>query len=202
MDRRDPSLAGQIELVSGPMFSGKTRELIRRLQGATAAGETVVALRPAVDRRSSTPALVSHDGIRFPAKVVASVTEAHRIALAADVVGIDELQFFPEDVVETLVRLKARRRRVIAAGLDLTFRREDFPTTARARRVADRITRLKAWCHRCGEPATLTQRLVDGRPAPLDDETIRIGSIDLYEARCERCYEAERAFQPSLERQI
>jgi thymidine kinase len=117
-----------------------------------------------------------------------------RLASGYEAVGIDEVQFFDDGIVGVVERMVADGVRVIAAGLAQDFRGLPFGSMPRLLCVADFVDKLQAVCHRCGGPGTLTQRLVDGRPAPFDGETIQIGALDSYEARCRACYEPDPAY--------
>jgi thymidine kinase len=174
------------------MFSGKTDELIARARERAA-----VVFKPAVDTRHPRDRVVSHSGASIEAVAVADSAELLEAAGDAEVVAIDEVQFFDGGLMEAVELLRARGSDVVAAGLDLDFRREPFPTTRRLAEAAERVERLEARCSRCGNPATVTQRLVNGRPAPLDDPVVRIGDEELYEPRCEECWAAERLEVPS-----
>jgi thymidine kinase len=176
-----------LELIVGPMFSGKTSELIRRLSLAEAAGSRVVAVKPSFDREPDS--LVSLTGSRWPAKPVTNTPELVGLVTEVDVLGIDELQFFRPDVVGVLLDIR-QRMRIIAAGLDFDFRGDPFGSVPALVVVADNVSQLNARCERCGEPATRTQRLVAGHPAPRSGPTIQVGGHDLYEPRCERCFVA------------
>jgi thymidine kinase len=181
-----------LEAIYGPMFSGKTAELLRRVAEAEASGVRVAVVRPGIDTRHR-GAVVSHTGARHEA-VDVSGPEALRAAVAgASVVAADEAQMFSLEAASELVRLAEDGIRVIVAGLDLDFRGEPFGPMPELVAAAGRVDALTARCGRCGAEATLTQRLRGGRPAPLDDETVVIGGADLYEPRCERCYAEERA---------
>ena len=176
-----------LELVCGPMFSGKTGLLIDRLAAADGLGLRTVALKPAADTRN--PSLVTHSGGTYPATTWNPGEPVP--AGDAELVGIDEVQFVDVAHVESLLEACADRTLVVS-GLDLDFRREPFPIVAELERAADVVHRLTATCSRCLRPAPYTQRLVDGRPADFGDETVRIGADDLYQPRCGPCYEAER----------
>jgi thymidine kinase len=117
-----------------------------------------------------------------------------RLASGYEAIGIDEVQFFDDRIVEVVELLVAEGVRVIAAGLAQDFRGQPFGSMPTLLCLADFVDKLQAVCHRCGGPGTLTQRLVDGRPAPFDGETIQIGALDSYEARCRACYEPDPAY--------
>jgi thymidine kinase len=175
-----------LEVIAGPMFSGKTDELLRRAGGG-------VLLKPWVDDRHGDPEIVSHSGARAPALVVAGSALIPAVAGGAALIGVDEGQFFDEGLVEVASRLAAGGARVVVAALDRDFRAEPFAVSTGLIGGADRVDLLHAVCGRCGGRATLTQRLVAGAPAPLDDPVVRVGGAELYVPRCERCWAEERA---------
>jgi thymidine kinase len=184
-----PERGGWLEVVCGPMFSGKSEELIRRLRRAEIAGQRVLIVKPRIDDRYDVAHVVSHAGARMRAAAAGSPAEVLRLARGYDVVGIDEVQFFDAGIVEVVHRLVARGTRVVVAGLDTDFRHEPFGAMPTLLAVAELVDKLQAVCHRCGGTATRTQRLVDGEPAPFSGETIVVGALDSYEARCAACYE-------------
>jgi thymidine kinase len=175
------------------MFSGKTDALISRYEDACAAGTTVVALKPARDARHSPDRIVSHSAREIPAVSVGSSREVEALGRSNELILIDEIQFFAPDLGPTLAALRAQGVEVLAVGLDRDFRGEEFETTANLARAASRILRLTGTCTRCGDEAVLTQRLIDGVPAPLDAPRLVVGDAELYEPRCERCWAEERA---------
>ena len=133
---------------------------------------------------------VSHAGVRMSAVPVDGCAELVARARGCDVVGIDEVQFFEPSVVDAALALAEGGARVIAAGLDQDFRRLPFGPMPELLARAELVDKLQAVCHRCGGPATTTQRLVDGSPAPYSGETIVVGALDSYEARCRDCHRA------------
>jgi thymidine kinase len=171
------------------MFSGKSEEMIRRLRRAEIAGQRVVIFKPLIDDRYDAADVVSHAGARMRAVPVSSVAEAVEHAYGFDVVGIDEVQFFDSPVVPRALDLADRGVRVVVAGLDQDFRRLPFGPMPDLLSHAEFVDKLQAVCHRCGGPATTTQRLVDGRPAPYSGETVLVGAAEQYEARCRGCHE-------------
>ncbi len=193
MIRVNPS-GGWLEVICGPMFSGKSEEMIRRLRRAEIAGQRVVIFKPRIDDRYDAADVVSHAGARMRGVPVASVSELVARArgsdgTAFDVVGIDEVQFFSLEVVPAALALADAGVRVVAAGLDQDFRRLPFGPMPELLARAEFVDKLQAVCHRCGGPATTTQRLVDGSPAPYSGETIVVGAREQYEARCRDCHE-------------
>jgi thymidine kinase len=181
------------------MFSGKSEELIRRLRRAEIAGQRALTVKPLLDTRYDVGHVVSHAGAKMRAVTAPTSTEVLRLANGYDAVGIDEVQFFDEGIVAAIDALVARGVRVVAAGLAQDFRAEPFGSMPTLLCVAEFVDKLEAVCHRCGGPATLTQRLVDGRPAPLDGETVQIGALDSYEARCRACHSVSQEKRRTLD---
>jgi thymidine kinase len=153
----------------------------------------VVAIKPAIDTRHPVGEIVSHSGSRIPAVAVAGSHEVAAVGRESDQSFIDEVQFFDLALADVVADLRATGTRVIAAGLDLDFRRAPFETTGALTHTATRVTQLSARCGICGRPASLTQRIVNGLPAPLDDPPLLIGDSELYEPRCVGCWERERS---------
>jgi thymidine kinase len=184
---------GSIEVVCGSMFSGKTDELIRRLIRATIAKQKVQVFKPAIDIRYAVEKVTSHAGANYEATPVASAAEI-REKLDSDttVVGIDEAQFFDPEVAEVAQELAARGVRVIVAGLDMDFRGEPFGPMPLMLAKAERVDKLHAICMVCGDEASRTQRLVNGKPAKYDDPVVIVGASELYEARCRKHHEVPR----------
>lgn len=185
--------SGSIQVLTGPMFSGKTEELIRRILEARAQGLNVQVFYPGVDTRPrddpSVPQIQSHGGMSVEATRVDASSDI--LCLLHDdtsVIAIDEAQFFDRDLLRICDFLADQGKLVIVAGLDRDFRGEPFQT------VADLITRLnvdrlRARCAVCDSPADFTQRVIDGQPAPFDSPLIMVGGSELYEPRCRRCYD-------------
>ena len=189
MIRHNPS-GGWLEVICGPMFSGKSEEMIRRLRRAEIAGQRVVLFKPRLDDRYDAADIVSHAGARMRGVPVVSAQELLGRAQGSDVVGIDEVQFLDDEIVTVALSLAEAGLRVVAAGLDQDFRRLPFGPMPALLAHAEFVDKLQAVCHRCGGPATTTQRLVDGSPAPYSGETIVVGANEQYEARCRGCHEA------------
>lgn len=176
---------GRIEVICGSMFSGKTEELIRRVRRAQIARQTVQVFKPVIDTRYGVTRITSHNGQDFEALPCADSAEiAARLAPETTVVAVDEAQFFDHGIVALAERLANRGLRVIIAGLDLDFRAEPFGAMPDLMCLAEEVTKLYAICMVCGEPATRTQRLVNGEPAHYNDPVILIGAQERYEARC------------------
>ena len=187
--RHNPS-GGWLEVICGPMFSGKSEEMIRRLRRAEIAGQRVVIFKPRIDDRYDVADVVSHAGARMRGVPVAGVPDLLTRAEGHEVIGIDEVQFFEVAVVGAALGLADAGVRVVAAGLDQDFRRLPFGPMPDLLAHAEFVDKLQAVCHRCGGPATTTQRLVDGSPAPYSGDTIVVGAKEQYEARCRDCHEA------------
>ncbi|OGR46429.1 MAG: thymidine kinase [Elusimicrobia bacterium GWC2_65_9] len=165
------------------MFSGKTQELIRRLRLAQIARQSVQVFNSSLDVRYAKDHIVSHDLTKTPSIAVArSCDILKRIARDTQVVGIDEVQFFDDEVVEVCEKMANEGRRVIVAGLDQDFRGVPFPVTSRLMGVAEFVTKNLAICMVCGNPANRSQRLGGGR------KVVDVGASDKYEARCRRCF--------------
>lgn len=184
---------GWIEVVVGPMFSGKSEELIRRLRRAEIARQRVQIFKPAIDNRYRAHQITSHSGLGIPSENVSSATEIlEKVLPRTDVIGIDEAQFLGDALVDVCTRFADLGKRVIVAGLDTDFRGRPFEPMPRLLAYAEEITKLLAICVRCGNPAVHTQRLVES------DELIVVGGTDQYEARCRQCFEPNAAPQQCL----
>jgi thymidine kinase len=175
---------GWVEIVCGPMFSGKSEELIRRLRRAQIARKRVQVFKPAMDDRYSLDEIVSHGDQRMKSEVVSNAKEIlQKLDWRSQVVGIDESNFFGPDLVEVTGRLADAGKQVIVAGLDTDFMGRPFPPMPELLCLAESITKTLAICMRCGNPAKHTQRLVES------DDLIVVGAAGMYEARCRRCFE-------------
>lgn len=183
-----PSDVGWIEVVCGPMFSGKTEELIRRVRRAQYARQRVQLFKPAVDDRYAVEEIVSHNKDSLPGVAARDVDEVRRkLDGQAEVVAIDEVQFFGEEIVAFCEELANKGCRVIVAGLDQDYRGEPFGPMPRLLCGAEYITKLLSICVRCGNPAGKSYRLAE------DPQQVLVGATDQYEARCRRCYWSESA---------
>lgn len=181
---------GWIEFITGSMFSGKSEELIRRIKRARYAKQKVQVFKPVIDDRYSGIAVVSHNGNQTDAAPVSHSAEIlQQLKEDTNVVAIDEVQFFDNGIVEVCEELANRGKRVICAGLDLDFRGESFGPTPILLSKAEFVTKLQAICMVCGNPATRTQRLINGKPAHYNDPIIKVGTSESYEARCRHCHE-------------
>ena len=177
---------GWVHVIAGCMFCGKTDEMLRLLRRFSIAGRQVVLVKPRLDTRTDEITVVSRSGAQHRAVTVERSTEIEAAIGAADIVAIEEGQFFDEDLPEAVEALAASGKQVIVTGLDRDFRGVPFGTMPRLLALADQVTKLTAICMVCGEPATRTQRLIDGEPAPADSPLIVIGGMgdETYEARC------------------
>ncbi|MEM5019116.1 thymidine kinase [Bacillus subtilis] len=182
--------SGWLELICGSMFSGKSEELIRRVKRATYAKQEVRVFKPVIDNRYSEAAVVSHNGTSMTSYAISSAADIwDHISESTDVVAVDEVQFFDQEIVEVLSSLADKGYRVIAAGLDMDFRGEPFGVVPNIMAIAESVTKLQAVCSVCGSPASRTQRLIDGKPASYDDPVILVGAFESYEARCRHHHE-------------
>jgi thymidine kinase len=184
---------GSVEVICGSMFSGKTDELIRRLIRATIAKQKVQVFKPAIDVRYAVEKVTSHAGANYGAIPVEKAAEI-RTKLQPDttVVAIDEAQFMDAEVVTIARELADRGIRVLVAGLDQDFRGEPFGPMPALMSLAERVDKIHAICMVCGDEASRTQRLVNGKPARYDDPVVIVGASEMYEARCRRHHEVPR----------
>ena len=181
---------GYIETVIGPMYSGKSEELIRRLKRAKIAKQNIVVFKPQIDDRYSKEDVVSHSGDSIKAIPISDSNQIYdHIDEKTQVVGIDEVQFFNSKIVDVCEYLADKGVRVMVAGLDKDFRGEAFGVMPELLTKGEFVTKLTAVCAKCGSPATRTQRLVDGKPASFDDPVVLVGAVDHYEPRCRHCHE-------------
>jgi thymidine kinase len=179
---------GWIEVVVGPMFSGKSEELIRRLRRAEIARQRVQIFKPAIDERYAANEIISHSGLGIPSDNVMKASEImDKVQPRTEVVGIDEAQFLGDEVVDVCTKLANLGKRVIVTGLDTDYRGRPFEPMPRLLAIAEEIVKLLAICVRCGNPAVHTQRLVES------EELIVVGATGMYEARCRRCFEPNPA---------
>ncbi|AEP88651.1 thymidine kinase [Bacillus spizizenii] len=188
--------SGWLELICGSMFSGKSEELIRRVKRATYAKQEVRVFKPVIDHRYSEDAVVSHNGTSMTSYAISSAADIwDHISESTDVIAVDEVQFFDEEIVAVLSSLADKGYRVIAAGLDMDFRGEPFGVVPSIMAIAESVTKLQAVCSVCGSPASRTQRLIDGKPASYDDPVILVGASESYEARCRHHHEVPGKFK-------
>lgn len=170
--------SGHIEVIAGSMFSGKTEELIRRIRRAEIGRQRVKVFKPKIDNRYSEFEIVSHSERAYPSEVIENAEEILDKSFDAEVIGIDEAQFFDENIVDVVQRLADEGKRVIVAGLDQDYRAMPFEPMPKLLAIAEYITKAMAICVICGAPANRTQR------NSLSDERVLVGATNHYEARC------------------
>ena len=176
---------GWIECITGSMFSGKSEELIRRLRRGLYAKQKVVVFKPAIDDRYHKDKIVSHNGNAIEAINISTAAEIYKHDLTNfDIIAIDEVQFFENNIVHIVEELAEKGHRVITAGLDMDFRGEPFEPIPHLLAVSEEVTKLQAVCAVCGSSSSRTQRLIDGNPAKIDDPVILVGANESYEPRC------------------
>ena len=186
--------AGWIEVVCGPMFSGKSEELIRRLRRARIARKRVQVFKPSIDDRYSETEIVSHGDQRMPSEVVTDARGIlEKLDWRAQVIGVDESNFFGPELVDIATQLADSGKQVIIAGLDTDYLGRPFTPMPELLCIAESITKTLAICMRCGHPAKHTQRLVES------SELIVVGATGMYEARCRRCFEPGVSKQEVME---
>ncbi len=176
---------GWMEVICGSMFSGKTEELIRRLRRARIARQHTRVFKPALDERYSEDEVVSHNENSVTTTPVEAPPQIQELVQEADVVGIDEAQFFDDDLVPTCQALAEDGHRVIVVGLDTDYRAEPFDPMPQLMAVAEHVTKLHAVCVVCGAPANHSQRIVPG------EDRVLVGATEAYEPRCRACFEPE-----------
>ena len=182
--------SGWIELICGSMFSGKSEELIKRVTRAQFAKQQIAVFKPMVDDRYAKEAVVSHNGRSLMATPIARSTEIFNyVNEPVDIIAIDEVQFFDEEIVDVAQHLANSGYRVILAGLDQDFRGEPFGSMPALLSLAEYVTKLQAVCAVCGSPSSRTQRLINGQPASYDEPVILVGASESYEPRCRHHHE-------------
>jgi thymidine kinase len=177
-----PKETGWIEVIAGCMFSGKTEELIRRLRRAQIAKQKVKIFKPRIDTRYSDSDIVSHSEQSLPSILISDINEIKEFAKDAQVIGIDEAQFFSNDIVDICNNLANEGKRVIVAGLDQDYKGIPFEPMPQLLAIAEYITKTLAICMNCGNPADKTQRKT------TSSERVVVGAADIYEARCRKCH--------------
>ncbi len=177
-----PRNTGWIEVIAGCMFSGKTEELIRRLRRAKIAKQSVKIFKPKIDIRYSKENIVSHSEQSLPSILIDSPQEILELSKEAQVIGIDEAQFFSNDLVSVVNELANNGKRVIIAGLDQDYTGKPFEPIPQLLAVSEYITKTLAICVECGNPADKTQRKI------VSSERVLVGATDSYEARCRKCH--------------
>ncbi len=177
-----PKETGWIEVIAGCMFSGKTEELIRRLRRAKIAKQYVIVFKPKIDTRYSADEIVSHSEQSLPSIIVETPQEILELSKDAQVIGIDEAQFFSKEIVDVCNQLADEGKRVLVAGLDQDYRGIPFEPMPQLLAIAEYITKTLAICVVCGNPADKTQRKI------ISAERVVVGASDIYEARCRKCH--------------
>lgn len=173
---------GQIEVICGSMFSGKTEELIRRLNRAKIAKQKVEIFKPSIDKRYDENAVVSHNDNSIRSTPVNFANDILLLSGDCDVVGIDEVQFFDEQIVPVAQKLANQGKRVILAGLDMDFEGNPFGPMPKLMAIAEYVTKVNAICMKCGDLAAFSFRLSDAK------QKVVLGEKECYEARCRRCF--------------
>ncbi len=178
------------ELITGPMSCGKTEELLRRIRRCIIAKKKVVVISPDVDTRTGGDYIESRNGLWLDAVKVKHSIQIMSLVKDAQIIAIDELQFFDSNIVPVITELMKQGKKVIGTGLELDFKAEPFGYMPQLMCIATKVDKLHAVCMKCGcEEATRTQRLIDGKPADKNSPLIMIGGDETYEARCIKCYE-------------
>ncbi len=181
--------SGYIEVICGPMYAGKTEELIRRITRMDYAKREYVVFKPRIDDRYSISEISSHNLRKIKAINIDNALEIYNhITSTTQAVVIDEVQFFDHSVIDVCNDLAKRGLRVICAGLDLDFKGDPFGIMPVLLAYAEKVTKLTAICVCCGEEATRTQRIIDNHPAYDFDPIVLVGAKESYEARCRKCH--------------
>lgn len=186
------SKTGWIEVICGPMFAGKSEELIRRVKRLEYAKKKTLVFKPKMDNRYSENEIVSHSKLHTKSHNIEKSSDIYNFLSSnekIDAVVIDEVQFLDEGIIDVCDDLANRGIRVIVAGLDMDFKGEPFKNVPELMAKAEYISKLTAICVKCGAPATMTQRIVNGEPAKRSDPTIIVGASECYEPRCRHCHE-------------
>jgi len=177
-----PKDTGWIEVITGCMFSGKTEELIRRLRRAQIAKQKVMIFKPQIDNRYSESSIVSHNDQSLPSIQIKDINDVLKLSKDAQVIGIDEAQFFSNEIINVCNELANNDKRVIVVGLDQDYRGLPFEPMPHLLSIAEYITKSLAICVECGNPADRTQRKTNS------SERVVVGAADIYEARCRKCH--------------
>ncbi len=187
--------SGWVHVICGCMFCGKTDEMLRLLRRFTIAGREVVLVKPRADTRTDEETVISRSGAQHRAVAVNTSADIEGVVGTADIVAIEEGQFWDDGLTEVVGRLATGGRQVLVTGLDQDYRGDPFGPMPALMALADQVTKLTAICMVCGEPATRTQRLIDGKPAPADSPLIMVGGMgdEKYEARCRLHHEVPAA---------
>ncbi|MBT3737591.1 MAG: thymidine kinase [Candidatus Marinimicrobia bacterium] len=177
-----PKNSGWIEVICGSMFSGKTEELIRRIRRAEIAKMNTIIFKPNIDNRYSSNHIVSHNQSKMESILVEDINEILENSTEMDVIGIDEAQFFSNELIPVCKKLAKDNKRVVVAGLDTDFKGIPFGPMPALMCESDFLDKLRAICVKCGNPASFSQRITK------DSNQVLIGETDVYEARCRNCF--------------
>ena len=185
---------GWIECICGSMFSGKSEELLRRIKRGVIAKQKVLLFKPSIDNRYDENRVSTHNGNSYDSISIEKSSDILNFVKDTkyDIIGIDEIQFFDNDIVKIINKLADDGIRVIVAGLDMDFKAEPFYPMPEIMAISEMVTKLHAVCNKCGKEASRSQRLINGKPAKYDDPIVVIGASESYEARCRHCHEIER----------
>lgn len=185
---------GWIECICGSMFSGKSEELLRRIKRGVIAKQKVLLFKPSIDNRYDENRVSTHNGNSYDSISIEKSSDILNFVKDTnyDIIGIDEIQFFDNDIVKIINKLADDGIRVIVAGLDMDFKAEPFHPMPEIMAISEMVTKLHAVCNKCGKEASRSQRLINGKPAKYDNPIVVIGASESYEARCRHCHEIER----------
>ena len=185
---------GWIECICGSMFSGKSEELLRRIKRGVIAKQKVLLFKPSIDNRYDENRVSTHNGNSYDSISIEKSSDILNFVKDTkyDIIGIDEIQFFDNDIVKIINKLADDGIRVIVAGLDMDFKAEPFHPMPEIMAISEMVTKLHAVCNKCGKEASRSQRLINGKPAKYDDPIVVIGASESYEARCRHCHEIKR----------
>lgn len=184
-------IKGSLHIICGPMFSGKSEELIRRIRRAKIARQSISVYKHSLDDRTSIEHIASHNGTTIEAKHTHDANFILQDAQESAIIGIDEVQFYSHDIITTITQLIATGKKVIVAGLDTDFRGIPFGPIPTLLAIADTVLKLQAICTICGNDAHHSQRLIDKKPARFHDPVVLIGAQETYQARCRNCFEID-----------
>ena len=185
---------GWIECICGSMFSGKSEELLRRIKRGVIAKQKVLLFKPSIDNRYDENRVSTHNGNSYDSISIEKSSDILNFVKDTkyDIIGIDEIQFFDNDIVKIINKLADDGIRVIVAGLDMDLKAEPFHPMPEIMAISEMVTKLHAVCNKCGKEASRSQRLINGKPAKYDDPIVVIGASESYEARCRHCHKIER----------
>jgi thymidine kinase len=184
------SRPGWIEVICGPMFAGKSEELIRRIKRLEYAKKKTLVFKPSIDVRYSSNEVVSHSNLKTKSIAIKESKEIlDYVDSSTFAIAVDEVQFLDKEIIYLAQKLALKGIRVILGGLDTDFRGEPFPITASLMTIAEDVLKLTAICVVCGAPATKTQRIINGKPAHYSDPIIKVGASEAYEPRCRHCHQ-------------